>query len=49
VVLAASVTRFELNTVGTRRSVAMFVDGKRQAVPHLSDCRNFHGGGRSRW
>ena len=46
-VLAASVVRFALDQMGDRRNVAMFVGGVKQAVPHLSDCRTIHGGGRS--
>jgi hypothetical protein len=46
-VLAASVVRFTLDELGTRRNVAMFVNGQRQRVPHLSDCRSVHGGGRN--
>jgi uncharacterized protein YfdQ (DUF2303 family) len=48
-VLAASVTRFVVDELGTRRNLAMFVDGQQQAVPHISDCRGIHGGGRSRF
>jgi Tfp pilus assembly ATPase PilU len=47
-VLAASVTRFELDALGSRRSVAMYRRGIRQQVPHLSDDRTVHGGGRCR-
>ncbi len=45
-VLAASVIRFVLDEPGNRRNVSMFVRGGRQAVPHISDCRRIHGGGR---
>jgi hypothetical protein len=48
-VLASSVVRFVVDEPGNRRGVAMFVKGQRQAVPHLSDCREIHGGGRSRY
>jgi hypothetical protein len=48
-VLAASVVRFVLDELGTRRNIAMFVHGERQQVPHISDCRAIHGGGRSRF
>jgi hypothetical protein len=46
-VLAASVVRFVLDELGTRRNLAMFVNGQRQGVPHLSDCGRIHGGGRN--
>jgi hypothetical protein len=45
-VLAASVVRFTLDELGTRKGVAMFVEGKRQLVPYVSDCRSIHAGGR---
>jgi len=45
-VLAASVVRFAVDEPGNRRNVAMFVRGTRQDVPHISDCRKIHGGGR---
>lgn len=45
-VLAASVVRFVLGEVGSRRGVAMFVAGKRQQVPYVSDCRTVFSGGR---
>ena len=45
-VLAASVVRFTVNELGTRRGVAMFVHGRRQEVPHVSDCRGIYAGGR---
>ncbi len=45
-VLAASVVRFALDQLGTRSGVAMFVHGKRQAFPYVSDCRGIYGGGR---
>jgi hypothetical protein len=45
-VLAAVVTRFAVDELGTRRNVAMYVHGQRQEVPHLSNCGRIHGGGR---
>lgn len=45
-VLAASVARFTIDELGTRKSVAMFVEGKRQQVPYVSDCRTIHPNGR---
>ena len=45
-VLAASVVRFTVDELGTRSGVAMFVQGKRQSVPYVSDCRSIHAGGR---
>jgi hypothetical protein len=45
-VLAASVVRFTLDELGARRGVAMFVQGKRQMVPYVSDCRSVYAGGR---
>jgi hypothetical protein len=45
-VLAASVVRFILDELGTRKGVAMFVEGKRQMVPYVSDCRSIYAGGR---
>jgi hypothetical protein len=45
-VLAASVVRFTIDELGTRRGVAMFVEGKRQLVPYVSDCRRIYPGGR---
>jgi hypothetical protein len=45
-VLAASVVRFTLDELGTRKGVAMYVDGKRQLVPYVSDCRGIYAGGR---
>ncbi len=47
-VLAASVIRFKLDQLGDRRNVAMYVSGTRQTVPHISNDRKIHGGGRSR-
>ena len=45
-VLAASVVRFTVDELGTRKGVAMFVDGERQLVPYVSDCRRIYAGGR---
>ena len=45
-VLAASVVRFTVDELGTRSGVAMFVQGKRQFVPYVSDCRAIYSGGR---
>lgn len=38
-VLAGALTRYRLNTPGERKPVALFVNGQRQQVPHLSDDR----------
>jgi hypothetical protein len=38
-VLAASVVQFTVDELGTRTGVAMFVHGRRQEVPYVSDCR----------
>jgi len=46
-VLAASVVRFTLDEPGTQSGIAMFVNGTRQQVPYVSDCRTIHGGGKS--
>jgi hypothetical protein len=45
-VLAASVVRFAIDELGTRKGVAMFVQGERQMVPYVSDCRSIYAGGR---
>ena len=45
-VLAASVVRFTVDELGTRRGVAMFVHGRRQQVPYVSDCRSIYAGSR---
>ena len=45
-VLAASVVRFTVDELGTRKGVAMFVDGERQLVAYVSDCRGIYAGGR---
>ncbi|HEX4226381.1 MAG TPA: hypothetical protein VHZ97_28725 [Pseudonocardiaceae bacterium] len=45
-VLTASVVRFSLGELGTRSWVALFVEGARQQLPYVSDCRTLFGGGR---
>ena len=45
-VLAASVVRFTLDELGTRTGVAMFVHGRRQQVPYVSDWRVLYANGR---
>jgi hypothetical protein len=45
-VLAASVVRFTVDELGTRTGVAMFVNGQRQMVPYVSDCRGIYANGR---
>ncbi|GAA5158195.1 hypothetical protein GCM10023321_37640 [Pseudonocardia eucalypti] len=46
-VLAAAVTRYVMETEGQHRAEALYVDGKRQEVPYISDSRrilaNGHG------
>lgn len=46
-VLAAAVTRYVMETEGQHRAEALYVDGKRQEMPHISDnrriCANGHG------
>ena len=44
-VLASVVTRFELDVLGIRTPVAMFVKGLRQQVGHCSDDRTIFAGG----
>jgi hypothetical protein len=44
-VLAAGVARFVLDKRGTRRAVALYVQGVRQQVPYVSDDRAIHAGG----
>lgn len=39
-VLAAWITKFTVNELGTRKGAAMFVDGREQRVPHVSDTRD---------
>ena len=38
--------RFTVDELGTRKGVAMFVDGKPQYVAYVSDCRRIYSGGR---
>jgi len=38
-VLAAAVTRFAVNQSGSRSGVSLWVAGRKQAVPYVSDCR----------
>jgi hypothetical protein len=38
-VLGAAVTRFGLDQPGIRSPVSLWVGGKRQQVPYVSDCR----------
>lgn len=45
-VLAAAVTRFELDVHGCRTAVALYVAGVRQQLPHISDDRRFPANGR---
>ncbi|HEY1967682.1 MAG TPA: hypothetical protein VGH89_07020 [Pseudonocardia sp.] len=47
-VLAAGVPRFRVGELGSRCGVAMFVDGARQRLPYVSDCRTVFAGGRKR-
>jgi hypothetical protein len=44
-VLAAGVTRFILDELGTRTPIALYVRGIRQKVPYVSDDRKIHAGG----
>jgi hypothetical protein len=37
-----------IDTLGTRRNVALFVGGVRQQVPHISDDRTLTAGGAQR-
>ena len=46
-VLAAAVTRFTVDSPGTRSGVALYVAGKRQAVPYVSDDRRICSSGRA--
>jgi hypothetical protein len=39
-VLAAAVTRFTVDVMGTRSGSALYVNGTRQAVPYVSDSRD---------
>ena len=45
-VLAVGVVRFTLDEWGTRTGVAMFVHGRGQQVPYVSDCRALYANGR---
>jgi hypothetical protein len=45
-VLAASVVGFTLGELGSHSGVALFVEGTRQLLPYVSDCRTVFGGGR---
>lgn len=42
-VLAAAVTRFTVDSPGTRSAVALYVEGTRQVVPYVSDDRRICG------
>ena len=44
-VLAGAVTRFVLNSPGERTPIALYVNGTRQQVPHLSDDRQIAANG----
>ena len=44
-VLAGAVTEYVLNSPGERHPVSLFVQGQRQAVPHLSDDRQIAANG----
>jgi hypothetical protein len=44
-VLAGAVTRYRLNSPGQRTPTALFVNGERQQVPHLSDDRQIAANG----
>lgn len=44
-VLAAAVTRFTVDSPGTRSCVALYVGGTRQAVPYVSDDRRIYSSG----
>ena len=45
-VLAAAVTRFTVDSLGTRSGVALYVAGARQAVPYVSNDRRIFSSGR---
>ncbi|WP_156935401.1 hypothetical protein [Pseudonocardia spinosispora] len=45
-VLAAGVTRFELDVTGRRTAVALYVAGARQQAPYVSDDRRIYANGR---
>jgi hypothetical protein len=44
-VLAAGITRFVLDELGTRQAVALYVAGVKQQVPYVSDDRAVHANG----
>jgi len=44
-VLAAGITRFVVDEMGTRRAVALYVAGVKQQVPYVSDDRVVHANG----
>jgi len=44
-VLAAGITRFVVDELGTRRAIALYVAGVRQQVPYVSDDRAIHANG----
>jgi hypothetical protein len=44
-VLAAAVTRFTMDAPGARSGVALYVAGRRQAVPYVSDDRRINSSG----
>jgi hypothetical protein len=44
-VLAAGITCFGLDELGTRTAVALFVGGVKQQVPYVSDDRRVHANG----
>lgn len=39
------VTRFVVDTLGTRQAVALYVQGVKQQVPYVSDDREIHANG----
>jgi len=44
-VLAAGITRFVVDELGTRRAIALYVDGVKQQVPYVSNSRVIHANG----
>jgi len=44
-VLAAGITRYVLDELGTRQAVALYVAGVKQQVPYVSDDRAVHANG----
>jgi len=44
-VLAAGITRFVIDELGTRQAVALYVDSVKQQVPYVSDSRTVHANG----